>query len=91
MMARASTLLLTHQADKARVALQECLQLARLVNDSRYVLTCLGSLWDVAAQMQHFEQALSLGREFVAMARSDRFKARLAVALCALSHTLTCA
>lgn len=88
LMARAVSLSMSNQTEGARVAFEECLQLARTVRESRHVSVSLSQLIDIASETGHFEEAAMLSRELVVMARADRFTSRLAIALCDLGDAL---
>ena len=88
LMARAVYLSISNQPEAARVAFEECLQLARTVGESRLVYVSLQGLIDIASETGHFEEAVTLCRELVVMNRADRFTSGLAIALCQLSDAL---
>ena len=88
LMARAVCLSISNQTEAARVAFEECLQLARTVRDSTHEYTSLRWLIDIASETGHFEEAVTLCRELVVMTRADRFTSGLANALCDLSVAL---
>lgn len=88
LMARAVYLSVSNQTDIARVAFEECLQLARITRESRHVYVSLRWLIDIASGTGHFEEAVALGRELVVTTRADRFDSGLASALCDLSNAL---
>jgi tetratricopeptide (TPR) repeat protein len=88
LMARAVYLSSSNQTEAARIAFEECLQLARKVRESRHIRVSLQWLIDIASRTRHFEEAVMLCRELVVMTRADRFTSGLAIALCMLSDAL---
>jgi predicted ATPase/DNA-binding winged helix-turn-helix (wHTH) protein len=88
LMARAVYLSMSHQTEAARVALEECLQLARTVRESTHVYVSLRWLIDLASETGHVEESVTLCRELIAITRADRFASGLAMALCDLSVAL---
>jgi predicted ATPase/DNA-binding winged helix-turn-helix (wHTH) protein len=88
LMARAVYLSRSNQTEAARVAFEECLQLARAVRESRHIHASLQWLIDIASETRHSEEAVTLCRELVVLTRADRFTSGLAVALCMLSEAL---
>jgi len=86
--ARAVSLYMSERLEEARLAYEECLQLARTVQDSRLIYVSLEGLNDIAAQTGHFEEAVGRCRELVAMGRADRLNGGLALALSYLSKAL---
>jgi len=88
LMAHAVSLSVNNQIEAARVALEECLKLARAVNEPRHTYISLQGLADVASETGRLEEALTMCRELVVMARTDRFANGLAISLCALSNAL---
>jgi len=89
LMARAVDLSRSNQIEAARVAFEECLQLARTVRESRHVSNSLRGLIHIASTTGHHEEALTRCRELVALTRADRFTSSLGIALCCLSDALT--
>jgi tetratricopeptide (TPR) repeat protein len=88
LMARAVYLSMSGHTDAARIALNECLKLARTVKEPRHVYVSLRCLIDIESEIGHSEEAVTLCRELVAMNRADRFTSGLAIALCMLSQEL---
>jgi predicted ATPase len=88
LMARAVHLSISNQIDAARVAFEECLQLSRMVRESRHIYVSLQWLIEIATETGKFEEAVTLCRELVDMNRADRFTSSLAIALCMLSDAL---
>ena len=88
LMARAVYLSMSNQTEAARVAFEESLQLARAVREFKHASVSLRGLIDIASETGHFEEAVTLCRELVAMTRADRFTPVLAIALCDLSDAL---
>ena len=86
--ARAVFLYMSERLEEAGLAYEECLQLARTVQDSRLIYVSLEGLNDIAAQTGHFEEAVARCRELVAMSRADRLNGGLALALSHLSKAL---
>lgn len=88
LMAQAINLSRAGQLEAARVAFEECLQVARTAREHRQVRVSLQGLIDMALDTGHLEEAVTRCRELVAMTRADRFTSGLAIALCCLSHAL---
>lgn len=79
---------MSDRLEEARVAYEECLQLARTVRDSRLIYVSLEGLIDIAAKTRDFEGAVTRCQELVVMSRADRLNGGLALALSYLSEAL---